>query len=81
MNEIVTYIADELQQETNAYSRQGRSMMAVGMSHDVSMASHDHQASYKDDLHHRREDSISRLLGKQTSDTRLHVAGLKRAAK
>jgi len=75
MNEIVTYIADEMRQEVNAYSRQGRSHLAVYQSHDISIASGDH--NNLDDVEHRRESSISRLLGKQTSDKRLHVAGLK----
>ena len=63
MNEIVSYLADELQQETNAYSRQGRSMMAVNQSHDISMnTAADHQASVEYDRY-RRGDSISRMLG------------------
>lgn len=67
VKEIVTYLADEMQQEANPYSRAGRSQMSVNQSHDVSLMSSlpkKHERSFEQEMEHRRKSSISRLLGK-----------------
>ena len=61
VKEIVTYLADEMQQETYPYSRAGRSQMTVNQSHDVSLMSsvpnsnnRHHERSFEQEMKHRR---------------------------